>query len=673
MCYGSPFSRTGGKLPLTPMRNTASRRMHADAPGPRAAADGTADGAEGARAEEPERETGLRETRLGWLVLGVVWLAGAVYLAAYLHQGWTPFDSGMLAEQALRTLHGQVPQRDFVALYTGGLSYLNALAFRLFGVNLFSLRIPLFLFFLGWVPSVYFLARRFASPLAAGAVTLLAVAWSVPNYPEAMPSWYNLYFATWGVLALIRHGETGRRRWLWVAGMCGGLSFLMKISGVYFVAAALLYFVFRAQSTSRPDSPQERGERLGYRLFVTCGLLAFFVVLTLLIAERPRAREFFQFLLPGACLVAFLLWGTWRRGARQSGGFGCLFGEALPFLGGALAPVFVFVLWIAGRGALGDWLVGVFVRPAVRLHWSAYNAIPIVALLGLLPAALVVASAVDSNRSARGFWRWIVPVGLAVLLLAAWRWIGIYEALGYSLPLVIPVLALTAPFCLRMAPGLTERRRQQAFLLIAAAILCALIQYPFSNAIYFEYVAPLAILATGVLLALSKRLNRIAIGSLLVFYLLFAAWLHTPGYYLGLHIPPRSSYPLQTLAVARAGGIRAPAPLARKYEALIATVHDQARGSFIYATPDIPEMYFLSGFDNPTSTISDLLDPDFFNPAGRDQRILSTLRTCDINLVVLGPGDRTLAGKVQPGLRALLEARYPDTATVGNFEVRWKP
>ena len=35
------------------------------------------------------------------------------------------------------------------------------------------------------------------------ATTVLAVFWSVPNYPAAMPSWYNLYLATGGTLALM--------------------------------------------------------------------------------------------------------------------------------------------------------------------------------------------------------------------------------------------------------------------------------------------------------------------------------------------------------------------------------------------------------------------------------------------------------------------------------------
>src|SRR5206468_3004365 len=112
---------------------------------------------------------------------------------------------GAMAQSAERFLQGQLPHRDFDEIYTGGLTWLNAGAFRLLGTTLWSLRVVLFAVFVAWVPAVFYIASRFARPLAAGAVTLLAVVWSVPNYPAAMPSWYNLFLATFGVAALLRY------------------------------------------------------------------------------------------------------------------------------------------------------------------------------------------------------------------------------------------------------------------------------------------------------------------------------------------------------------------------------------------------------------------------------------------------------------------------------------
>jgi 4-amino-4-deoxy-L-arabinose transferase-like glycosyltransferase len=61
-----------------------------------------------------------------------------------------------------------------------------------------------------------------------------------------MPSWYNLFFATFGAAALLRYSERGGRGWLVVAGVMGGCSVAVKITGCYYIAACLLYFVIHA-------------------------------------------------------------------------------------------------------------------------------------------------------------------------------------------------------------------------------------------------------------------------------------------------------------------------------------------------------------------------------------------------------------------------------------------
>src|SRR5687768_7826937 len=134
-------------------------------------------------------------------VILLTMLAAVAYVGWHLGRGWLAVDDGTLGHTAERVLLGELPHRDFDDVYTGGLAYLNAAAFRLVGTTLWTLRLVLLAFFVAWVPTVYYLARRFVRPLAASALTLVAVVWSVPSYPAAMPSWYNLFFATFGVAA----------------------------------------------------------------------------------------------------------------------------------------------------------------------------------------------------------------------------------------------------------------------------------------------------------------------------------------------------------------------------------------------------------------------------------------------------------------------------------------
>src|SRR3989441_10718261 len=140
---------------------------------------------------------GVYETRSRWrppwwLVLGVVWVLGAAVGGHYLRRGWVPHDAGSLAQSAERVLAGQLPHRDFDDIYTGGLSFLHALAFRLFGTSLLSLRLVLFAAFLAWLPAVYYVAGRFVAPFAAGLATLAAALWAVPHYSGGGPSRVNL-------------------------------------------------------------------------------------------------------------------------------------------------------------------------------------------------------------------------------------------------------------------------------------------------------------------------------------------------------------------------------------------------------------------------------------------------------------------------------------------------
>src|SRR5687767_13953379 len=190
----------------------------------------------------PFRGSSARQTRIGLII---VLLASAAYGSFFFDRGWIPHDDGTVALGAERLLSGEMPHRDYDEAYTGGLTVLHAIAFRIFGTNLVSLRLVLFLFFLAFVAALYGIARRLVNPAAAVLVTLLGVVWSLPNYFASLPSWYNLFFATFGVLALTRHLETGRPRWLFLAGLFAGASILFKIVGLYFIAAALLFLAFR--------------------------------------------------------------------------------------------------------------------------------------------------------------------------------------------------------------------------------------------------------------------------------------------------------------------------------------------------------------------------------------------------------------------------------------------
>ena len=82
------------------------------------------------------------------IFLIIIWILSAVYVFTFVDRGWIPHDDGSLAQMAERVLGGELPHRDFDEIYTGGLSFLYAVAFKILGLKLISIRIVFFLFFL---------------------------------------------------------------------------------------------------------------------------------------------------------------------------------------------------------------------------------------------------------------------------------------------------------------------------------------------------------------------------------------------------------------------------------------------------------------------------------------------------------------------------------------------
>jgi hypothetical protein len=100
----------------------------------------------------------------------------------------------------------------------------------------------------------------------------------------------------------------------------------------------------------------------------------------------------------------------------------------------------------------------------------------------------------------------------------------------------------------------------------------------------------------------------------------------------------------------------------------VKVVVQHAHGGYIYATPDCPEVYFLSGFRNPTRTLFDFLDDE----NGRTQRILAAIHAHEVDLVVINLAP-SFSGPVPQDLREAIEREFPEQTITGNFEVRWKP
>lgn len=614
-----------------------------------------------------------RETDWRLVLLGVL-LVSAVYVHSHLGRGWMPFDDGALAQSAERLIQGQLPHRDFNEIYTGGLTWLNAAAFRLLGTTLWSLRLVLFAVFLAWVPAVFYIASRFTRPLAAGGVVLLAVVWSLPNYSAAMPSWYNLFLATFGVAALFRHLEGGRRRWLVAAGVAGGLSFLVKVVGLYYVAGVLLFLVFHAHAQSRSASAADarRGSGNGYATFVSVSLLLFVAALWSVVRHQLHAPELVQFFIPGALLATLLVRNEWTQPAGESRArFAMLARLVVPFLAGVTLPVALFLVPYARAGALGAFATGVFVLPMRRFDLAHYPALPLTTMLALVPIALLVlwAHRAAGGRGIRRRETVMLALALLLLLVVTRRNDALYRAVWYAARSLLPVLSVGGIVLLaraRAADIASPLLRARAMLLLSVTALCSLVQFPYSVPNYFCYVAPLVALTA---LALSSYLRPMAgavPGLLVAFFAAFAVLRANARPLQSMGFSYQPSYPMATLALERAG-IEVPQIHAAAYEALVPMLRAHARGGYTWASPDTPEIYFLAGLRNPTRSLFEF----FEDSTNGNERVLRALDAHGVTAIVLNVQPSFSSAITEEMFRQLSE-RYPHARNIGPFHLRWR-
>ncbi|MEJ2204344.1 MAG: hypothetical protein P8170_09555 [Gemmatimonadota bacterium] len=392
---------------------------------------------------------------------------------------------------------------------------------------------------------------------------------------------------------------------------------------------------------------------------------------------EATAAHVFHYLLPGFCLAGSAVAAVWLAPWREDGPSGSgaiLLLRALALVGGFVLPVALFTLPYAMTGALADLWQGVVVLPQRRFAFASGAPFPLRRLLPSLPVLLLAGAAIRAPKRWRGGAFWVLA-GLFGSILPLGRVDAVFGPTWYALR-SLPTLVVLVGF-LTLA-GRFPRRRPAgngtpptAPVLMAAAVFAMLgtfsmVQFPFTGPVYYFYVAPLLPLAAAALWAMSMPPARRLVTTVLVFGTLFGvAWVNHASI-LGLgagRFVARDEG--ERLRVDR-GRIRVTAEDEAVYEELVATVRAVTRSPFIFATPDAPEVYFLTGLQNPTPVFYEF----FAEEEGRTDRTLRAIDREDVNVVVL---NTALRFSPAPPSRLIdsLEARYDSARRVGPFIVRW--
>jgi hypothetical protein len=149
---------------------------------------------------------------------------------------WTSLlvDTGREMDLPLRLLRGELLYRDIHYLYPPLSPYLNALLYRVFGVQLETLNVSGVLCSLGIVALCYAIARRILNEWQATLATMAVVVWCIfkPEgnliAPYSFAALHGMMLSLGTLLVTLRYGEERRWREVVLAGLLIGVAGMTK-------------------------------------------------------------------------------------------------------------------------------------------------------------------------------------------------------------------------------------------------------------------------------------------------------------------------------------------------------------------------------------------------------------------------------------------------------------
>ncbi len=280
----------------------------------------------------------------------LVFLLLAVLIGMASKFTWTNLDDGVYAMMAERMVNGEIPNRDFQSGTLGYDLWVNALAYKLFGQDLYALRVPL----VGLFALIgTFLFRKFGAKglFFGAAVAVFFVAETYLQFINPTRNWYCLGLAVLLFWQLERWSALTTGRLLQI-GLIIGVCFGMRhYSGVVLgIAFTLLMYYRSCFSEPVADDRSVFAAVLSAIILLGCGLF--------LTAMTYAVFDFLSILIylsPLLVLVGYLL-------LRSQLGSVTLVRQLFTAFGGfllALVPIVVYQLLFADLTVWADEILAV--------------------------------------------------------------------------------------------------------------------------------------------------------------------------------------------------------------------------------------------------------------------------------------------------------------------------
>jgi len=316
--------------------------------------------------------------------------------------------------------------------------------------------------------------------------------------------------------------------------------------------------------------------------------------------------------------------------------------------------------------ALWEGTVSVVLR---RLDYTGAP-LPVISTVFYALPFVVLVAAMFVRKAHRESWPWIAGLVLSgALLVGLGSRLAVYQGVWFAVRPLVPILVVAAVVRLRALPP--SPRRTDLFIAAAMTALLSLVQFPFSGGVYFCYVAPLVVLLALALLETSAFAPRRTAAVVAVTLGSFAfLWLHTGSTYL-LGERYRFVDAGRAIELPRAGITVRERDALFYMEVVDRIERHSSPGDAIYASPDMPEVYFLGERRNPTRSFFDSTDVDYPDAEARDARIVEELREADVAFAILGPASE-FSRAPSDALHDFLAAHLPHEEKMAGFLLRWR-
>jgi hypothetical protein len=344
----------------------------------------------------------------------------------------------------------------------------------------------------------------------------------------------------------------------------------------------------------------------------------------------------------------------------------------VPLAVGVAVPLVPFLLVYVAHGAVGDLIVGVFLRPAARLALIVSPPPGRVATAGMMLAPLVLAFGVRHAAPARGRATAVFAVilgALAGVLAQRDQFTASSVALIVrGLPIALPLVALWGCARREEEPG---PYGSVVFLLVTCAATAQLLQVPWASLSYALYATPIAVVALVALLA-----HRSASASPAV--LLAGAFLVVAGYRHPATLEEKPEPDRWARLALPRGGLWVSPQDSAQFHGVARVMAGRPAGP-IHVTGDAPEYAFLLERPSASRVIYDVLAD---STAKDEHLVLPMLARSGVQTVILlnqfGMND-SLTIRQQRALRREFTESRPvgrlvfDGRTFRHFaDVRWR-